>query len=184
MGDRTAAQQLIDDELLSAGRWGDPWLLGQAIRAQALVGAAARRVATLSDAVDVLRPSEARLELARTLAELGIAEDETGRRREAREHLREATEIAEECAAPVVAQRARAALIAAGGRPRRSAATGPLALTPTERRIARLASEGTTNRRIAQSLFITEKTVETHLANAYRKLGIRVRGELAGALAA
>ncbi|HYZ81785.1 MAG TPA: helix-turn-helix transcriptional regulator, partial [Solirubrobacteraceae bacterium] len=44
-------------------------------------------------------------------------------------------------------------------------------------------AEGTTNRRIAQSLFITEKTVETHLANAYRKLGIRVRGELADALA-
>ncbi len=184
LGDRIAAQQLIDDELRSAGRWGDPWLLGQAMRAQALVGPPARRVPILSDAVELLRPSEARLELARTLAELGIAEDEAGRQRVAREHLREATEIAEECAAPAVAQRARAALIAAGGRPRRSAATGPLALTPTEHRIAYLAADGTPNRRIAQSLFITEKTVETHLANAYRKLGIRVRGELADALAA
>ena len=131
----------------------------------------------------MLRPSEARLELARALAELGIAESDADQRPVARDHLREATEIAEECAAPGVAQRARTALIAAGGRPRRSAATGPLALTPTERRIARLAADGTSNRRIAQSLFITEKTVETHLANTYRKLGIRVRGELAGALA-
>ncbi|HEX5225033.1 MAG TPA: LuxR C-terminal-related transcriptional regulator, partial [Solirubrobacteraceae bacterium] len=184
MGDLGGARKLIEDELHSAGRWGDPWLLGQAMRAQALVGAVARRIPVLDDAVEVLRPSEARLELARALAELGIAEGEAGRRRVAREHLREATEIAEECAAPAVAQRARQALIAAGGRPRRSAATGPLALTPTEDRIARLAAEGMSNRRIAQSLFITEKTVETHLANAYRKLGIRVRGELAAALTA
>lgn len=184
MGDRIAAQQLIDDELRSAGRWGDPWVLGQAMRAQALVGPATGRVSILSEAVELLRPSEARLELARTLAELGIAEHEAERGRVAREYLREATEIAEDCAAPALAGRARAALIAAGGRPRRAAATGPSSLTPTEHRIARLAAEGSTNRRIGQSLFVTEKTVETHLASAYRKLGIRARGELADALAA
>ncbi len=184
MGDHSGAQQLIDDEVRSAGKWGDPWLLGQAMRAQALVGPAGRRIPILGEAVELLRPSEARLELARTLAELGMAEHEAGLGRVVREHLREATEIAEGCGAPAVAQRARAGLIAAGGRPRRAAATGPPSLTPTEHRIARLAADGTTNRRIAQSLFITEKTVETHLASAYRKLGIRVRGELTDALVA
>jgi DNA-binding CsgD family transcriptional regulator len=154
------------------------------MRAQALVGPAGRRIPILGEAVELLRPSEARLELARTLAELGMAEHEAGLGRVVREHLREATEIAEGCGAPAVAQRARAGLIAAGGRPRRAAATGPPSLTPTEHRIARLAADGTTNRRIAQSLFITEKTVETHLASAYRKLGIRVRGELTDALVA
>ena len=50
--------------------------------------------------------------------------------------------------------------------------------------MAALAAEGQTNRDIAQSLYVTPKTVEVHLTNAYRKLGIRSRRELAGALAA
>ena len=61
---------------------------------------------------------------------------------------------------------------------------GTMALTPTERRVARIAAAGVPNRQIAQSLFVTEKTVETHLASVYRKLGIRARGQLAGALSA
>ena len=56
-------------------------------------------------------------------------------------------------------------------------------LTPSERRVADLAAAGRTNRDIAQELFVTPKTVEVHLSNAYRKLGIRSRRELAGALA-
>jgi DNA-binding CsgD family transcriptional regulator len=56
------------------------------------------------------------------------------------------------------------------------------ALTPSERRIAEMAAEGMSNPEIAQALFVTRKTVEAHLAGAYRKLDIRSRGELAGAL--
>ena len=48
--------------------------------------------------------------------------------------------------------------------------------------MAAFAAEGQTNRDIAQALFVTPKTVEVHLSNAYRKLGIRSRRELAGAL--
>ena len=62
------------------------------------------------------------------------------------------------------------------------AASGVEALTPSERRVAVLAAEGHTNRDIAQTLFLTVKTVETHLSNAYRKLDIRSRRELAAAL--
>jgi DNA-binding CsgD family transcriptional regulator len=132
--------------------------------------------------VALLRASEARLELALALLELGVAQHASGHARSARQALREVLELATDCAAPAVADRARAALIAAGGRPRRAAATGPLALTPTERRVARLAASGAGNREIAQTLFVTEKTIETHLASAYRKLGIRARGQLAAAL--
>ena len=57
------------------------------------------------------------------------------------------------------------------------------ALTASERRVATLAAEGQTNREIAQALFVTPKTVEVHLSNAYRKLDIRSRRELPGALA-
>ncbi len=184
LGEEADARELIADEVAMARRWGDPWLLGQALRAQALVGLAPKRPAVLEEAVELLRSSEARLELARTLLALGTVHGEAGRVGPARDALREALEIATECAAPAVVERARDALIAAGGRPRRAAATGPLALTPTERRVARIAAAGVPNREIAQSLFVTEKTVETHLASAYRKLGIRARGQLAGALSA
>jgi DNA-binding NarL/FixJ family response regulator len=75
---------------------------------------------------------------------------------------------------------ARAELVLAGGRPRRPASSGREALTATEERVARMAARGPTNREIAQTLVVTEKTVEAHLASCYRKLGIRSRGELAG----
>jgi len=182
LGDGASARRLAAAEVATAGRWGDPWLLGQALRAQALVGPAEQRVARLRAAVALLRPSEARIELARTLVELGGAECADGGRAEARETLREALALATVGDAPALAERARAALVAAGARPRRPASAGPAALTPSERRVARLAAAGAPNRAIAQTLFVTEKTVETHLAGAYRKLAIGGRAQLAGAL--
>ena len=59
---------------------------------------------------------------------------------------------------------------------------GPAALTPAERRVTERAAAGQTNRAIAEALFVTTKTVELHLRNAYRKLGVRSRGELSGKL--
>jgi DNA-binding NarL/FixJ family response regulator len=56
-------------------------------------------------------------------------------------------------------------------------------LTASERRVVDLAAKGQTNRDIAQTLYVTPKTVEVHLSNAYRKLGIGSRRELAGVLA-
>jgi DNA-binding NarL/FixJ family response regulator len=79
-------------------------------------------------------------------------------------------------------RRARAELIACGYRPRRAAATGVDALTGGERRVVELAARGLANRGIAQVLFVTERTVELHLTNAYRKLGVASRRELGRAL--
>jgi DNA-binding CsgD family transcriptional regulator len=70
----------------------------------------------------------------------------------------------------------------AGARPRTDAAAGPAALTASERRMVDLAAAGQTNREIGQGLFVTPKTVEVHLSNAYRKLDIGSRRELAAAL--
>jgi DNA-binding CsgD family transcriptional regulator len=67
---------------------------------------------------------------------------------------------------------------AAGARPRRAALTGPDALTASERRVASLAAEGLSNRQIAEHLFITQATVETHLRHAFRKLGVTSRAGL------
>ena len=112
LGEEAQAQKLIAEEVAVARRWGDPWLLGQALRAHALVGPPGDRLLMLEEAVGLLRSSEARLELARTLLELGVAHADADRAGPAREALREALELATECAAPAVAERARGALIA------------------------------------------------------------------------
>src|SRR5262249_27161641 len=77
--------------------------------------------------------------------------------------------------ADALAGRVRQELYAAGARPRTTALRGPDALTPSERRVADRAAAGQTNRAIAEALFVTPKTVELHLRNAYRKLGARNR---------
>jgi DNA-binding CsgD family transcriptional regulator len=55
-------------------------------------------------------------------------------------------------------------------------------LTASERRVAELAAEGLSNPEIAQALYVTRKTVETHLGHVHRKLGISGRGRLARAM--
>jgi DNA-binding CsgD family transcriptional regulator len=103
---------------------------------------------------------------------------------EAREPLRRALELGAAGSAESLVERARDELGASGARPRREALSGVDSLTPSERRVAEMAAEEMTNREIAQSLFVTPKTVEVHLSNAYRKLEIRSRRQLAAALAA
>src|SRR5262245_40714992 len=83
-----------------------------------------------------------------------------------------------------LSEEAHEELIASGARPRRLVRSGADALTPSERRIAALAAEGLSNREIAQSLFVTLRTVEMHLSNAFRKLDISSRTQLPAALAA
>jgi DNA-binding NarL/FixJ family response regulator len=116
------------------------------------------------------------------LAELGAALRRAGRRAEAREPLAEALELAARCGARPLAARAREELRATGARPRSEWRTGVEALTPSELRIVRLASEGRTNRAIAHELYVTLKTVEGHLSRAYAKLGIEGRADLPGLL--
>jgi DNA-binding CsgD family transcriptional regulator len=83
---------------------------------------------------------------------------------EARAFLQEGLELARRCGAIVLTERAHAELLATGARPRRVVRSGIDSLTPSERRVAQMATEGQTNREIAQSLFVTPKTVETHLS--------------------
>ena len=77
-------------------------------------------------------------------------------------------------------RRARAELAAIGVRPRTTDRDGTDSLTPSERRVVELAAAGGTNREIAQTLFVTEKTVETHLGRAFRKLDVSSRRQLPG----
>jgi DNA-binding CsgD family transcriptional regulator len=113
---------------------------------------------------------------------LGEALRARGLRQPARESLAQALDLADRCGALRVADRARAALLATGARPRRAALTGVGALTPAELRTARMAAQGMSNREIAQALFVSIKAVEGQLSQSYAKLGIHGRLELHGAL--
>jgi DNA-binding NarL/FixJ family response regulator len=86
--------------------------------------------------------------------------------------------------ATALAERAETELRSTGAKPRRVRLTGLEALTASERRISELAANGLTNREIAQTLFITDRTVEAHLTHVFTKLDIKTRTALPAALAA
>jgi DNA-binding CsgD family transcriptional regulator len=120
--------------------------------------------------------------LARVLASYGAALRHCGRVDEARGVLYRAIDDAEQMGMERVRARAQAELLRAGGRPRRARLSGPTSLTEAQRQVAELAAAGRTNREIAEQLFVTIKTIETHLAAAYRKLEVSRREQLAEAL--
>lgn len=113
-------------------------------------------------------------ERARTLLVLGSVRRRANHRRAAREALTEALGIFERLGAVLWADKAKAELASIGGR---RVAVGEL--TPMEARVTHLAAAGRTNREIADSLFLSVRTVESHLSHAYAKLGVRSRTELA-----
>ena len=184
LGDREQARALASQELELARTFGAPRPLGIALRTFGLVDGGDNGLELLREAEAVLRSSQAALEHARALVELGAALRRAGERREARDHLREGWDRARNRGATALADRAKEELAAAGGRPRRDALRGRDALTASELRIVLMAAAGSTNPEIAQSLFITRRTVETHLSAAYRKLDITSRAELPAALEA
>jgi DNA-binding CsgD family transcriptional regulator/tetratricopeptide (TPR) repeat protein len=183
LGRHEAALTLAADEVRRAQSFGAPRAIGIALRAQALVGPHEERPARLAEALAVLEPSPARLEHARVLVDLGATYRAAGQRRAAREPLVEGLALAARCGARTLERRARAELAAVGVRPRPADRTGAESLTPSERRVVELAATGGTNREIAQTLFVTEKTVETHLGRSFRKLDISSRRQLPDVLA-
>jgi DNA-binding NarL/FixJ family response regulator len=113
----------------------------------------------------------------RALTAYGAVLARRGRREQARQVLSVALADAQSCGAGWHAQQALLELRRAGGRARRIPAGQ---LSPQEKAVARLARAGRTNRQIGSELYLSVNTVETHLAHAYRKLGIRRRAELTG----
>jgi DNA-binding CsgD family transcriptional regulator len=176
---------LVEEELELSCAATLPRTQGVALRALGLLTPGETGVDILREAVDVLAGSPARFEHARALVELGAALRRSRHRSEARRPLREGLELATVCGAPRLAARARAELAAAAGRPPRREPTDEM-LTASELRVARLAVAGASNREIARDLYVSTKTVETHLSHVYAKLGLAGRGarhELSSVLA-
>src|SRR5205085_2091568 len=146
-------------------------------------GPGLERAKTLEASIDVLASSPARLEHARALVDYGATLRAAGQRSAARDPLLDGLSLAARCGARTLERRARAELAAIGVRPRSTEHSGADSLTPSERRVVEIAATGSTNREIAQTLFVTEKTVETHLGRAFRKLDVSSRRQLPDVLA-
>lgn len=175
------AAEAASADLDAAERWGTGGARCAAWRALAAV----RR----DEAVELLRRSLAeldgtphRLEHTRALVDLGVALRHGRQPAAAREALQRAYQVAEQGGAVALAERARAELLVAGARPLRRETDAAETLTAAERRVAELVAAGHGNDSVAAALFVTRRTVETHLTSVYRKLGVKNRVMLAEAL--
>ena len=182
LGDPAGARRLAEEHLALAGRLGIAGPAGAGLRALARTAGRGERIPLLERAVARLAGSPAQLEHVRALVDLGAALRRANRREDARGTLRHALDLAERGGMHLLARRARDELQAAGARPRRAALSGPAALTAAEHRVATLAAHGHTNREIAEQLYVTRRTVETHLTHAFQKLDIATRAELGARL--
>jgi DNA-binding NarL/FixJ family response regulator len=180
LGADAEARRLALEQLELSEQLGTPGARGAALCL--LARTTTEPIPLLEQAVTMLAGSPARLEHTRALVALGAALRRANRRADARDPLRRALEQADRGGMLRLARRAREELNAVGARPRRSALSGPGALTPAEHRVAELAARGHGNRAIAERLYVTPRTVETHLTHAFAKLDIRSRAELAAAL--
>jgi len=178
---RDEAIEMAREEVELAREWGAPTGLGRSLRVLGEL-LAKDGMAELEEAVELLEASSQRIERARALAALGAELRRLRRPTDAREPLRRALEICEITGAKALEDHVRSELYATGARPRTTALAGVESLTERELRVATLAADGQTNRDIAQALYVTPKTVEVHLSNAYRKLDIASRRELPAAL--
>jgi DNA-binding CsgD family transcriptional regulator len=180
LGRREEASVLAGEAIERARRFGAAVPLLAALYARAVAEPDDdARVALCHDALAV---QGCVLDLARVRLELGRTLSRQGARLQARGALRTALEEAEAVDATPLAERARRELIATGVRPSRPV-QGETTLTPRQRQICSLAASGKSNREIGHALFLSIKTVETHLAAAFRKLDIGSRSDLGDALA-
>ncbi len=182
LGHAQLARDLAAENLDAARRLGAKGIVGVGLRTMGIVTEGEAGLRYLRESEAVLAQSVLRLEHARAQFELGAALRRAGRRADARKALGRAYASARACGALRVARQASEELRVAGARPRRDELRGRDVLTASELRVALLAADGKTNTQIAQELYVTLRTVETHLTHAYQKLDINRRTELQAAL--
>ncbi|WP_415942551.1 AAA family ATPase [Streptomyces sp. 067-1] len=183
-GSGPEALALATEELRLARVWNTPRTVGRALRVLGTATGGRRGLELAEEAVRTLRDASADtdMELIPALLAQGRQLLDAGERGRARSRLREAADLAERKGALRWLTQAGQALREGGARGSVAARTGAGALTGSERRIAELAADGRTNTEIADLLHLARRTVETHLTSTYRKLRIRRRTELPGAL--
>ena len=180
-GDTTSAVEILARLRERATASGTDWGLGLLSQAEALAGGGDPEPHYLR-AVELLGHTYVKTDLARTHLLYGEWLRRENRRNDAREQLRIAFDLFDRMGAMAFGERARAELLAIGGRTKRRTEDATRQLTAQENQIASLAALGETNQEIAQKLFLSTSTVDYHLRKVFRKLSVTSRRNLAAAL--
>jgi DNA-binding CsgD family transcriptional regulator len=171
------ATRLLDAWEADAARVAREWVLAHVTRCRGLLAAAEGEVPRAASLLDraVAQHEEVGdpFGRARALLGLGVVRRRARKKRDARDAIQAALDGFVQLGAATWIEKARSELGRIGGRTREEG------LTPAERRVALLVAEGRTNREVAAALFLTERTVASHLSHVYAKLGVRSRTELA-----
>ena len=175
LGDREAAARYAREQLRLLGQEGQLRVRGRTLRLLAATREVRLRPPVLRDAVDVLHRSGDKFELTSALADLHDAYTQLGEAGRARSVARKANSIRQAFFTEQPARRV--------GEPEEAEGAGEtevdmLVLSDAERRVAKFAAKGLTNREIAGRLYLTTSTIEQHLTRIYRKLGVRSRVQL------
>ncbi|GLY52964.1 LuxR family transcriptional regulator [Lentzea sp. NBRC 102530] len=173
LGDLAAAQDFAAQAWERAVEWGAPLGVGRALCMLGRYTPGAQGLGMVREAVEVLHANP--FERAKALLQLGARERADGSG-SGQQHLRLAYQLAVESGAQRLASRIARELD--GNSP-----GTVVVLTRAEYKVARLVVRGLTNAEIAEELDVTSRAIEKHLTNSFRKLGIRRRTELPGALA-
>jgi DNA-binding CsgD family transcriptional regulator len=182
LGQTQAARELACEELALAREIGVTRVIIGDLCLLGLIAGGEDGLARLAEASTLSVKHPPRLAGVATLVALGGALRRANQRAAARDPLMAALKLCQQTGATALALAAQTELAVTGSRRRGDSLWGPEALTPSERRVAALAVEGLTTREMAESLFVTPKTIEYHLRHIYQKLGVNSRDKLSGAL--
>jgi DNA-binding CsgD family transcriptional regulator len=175
-----AALERLAERALAAGT---PLALGLLARSRALLAGVEAAEPLYTEAIGHLKQCRTVPHLARAYLIYGEWLRRQRRRRDARDQLRTALGMFEGMGAEAFADRTRTELLAIGERSHQQTTQTAVELTPQERQIADLASQGGRNRDIAAQLFLSPSTVDYHLRKVFRKTGVTSRTQLARAMA-
>jgi DNA-binding CsgD family transcriptional regulator len=168
-GRHEEAHAAAQDLYTAAQTWGTPRSVAKALRLMAATESGPRELELLTESVRLLEHTDFRLEHATSRYALGEALRKADRLPEARSHLQTTIDLALFCGAGPLQHRATASLRTAGGHAMPSAAQGRTALTPTERQIADLATDGLSDREIAEALYMSVNSVRERRRSVERK---------------
>jgi DNA-binding CsgD family transcriptional regulator len=181
-GQADVARPTVERLASAAAQPGAAWTAAVAARCVALMTGGRDAGDAFEVALDRCSTDVSGFERARTQLLYGRWLRHAGRRADARPHIREAERAFDACGAAPWAEQAQRELVASGERARRRRVETRDELTAQELQVALIVAEGASNREAAARLFLSPKTIEKHLGNAYRKLGVRSRTQLANHL--